>query len=356
MSGRLLALALTTLALGGCAVPGWVPFLGRGRGGQARVVPPAPAPEPPGAALHPRPTALPTDDTVADRIVAVVNNDAITLGELQESIAAFRQENRGRVTMTDRELEQEFLTRLIDTRLQLQEADREKIVVDESEVNEELENRMKRFGARNLGELETMVKAQGLTMEAVRRRVRESLRIAKILRRKVTLRVTVTDQEIDRYLAENRDKLEAGLTYHARHILVVPEGDSDAAWETARIRAEMIRGQLQAGADFGELARQYSRDASAREGGDLGILRRGELAQEIEARILSLAPGEVSAPYRSALGYHIFRLEAKEVLEGEALQRARQQVREILFREKYEARLAAWLREIKQRAVIEVRM
>jgi parvulin-like peptidyl-prolyl isomerase len=64
----------------------------------------------------------------------------------------------------------------------------------------------------------------------------------------------------------------------------------------------------------------------------------------------------VSRPHRSQLGYHIFRLESKEALEGDGLERARAQIRDILFREKYEARLDAWLKEIKQRAIIEVRL
>ena len=83
---------------------------------------------------------------------------------------------------------------------------------------------------------------------------------------------------------------------------------------------------------------------------------KSELSQEIEARILALKPGEISEPYRSDLGFHVFRLESKEGLEGEGLSRARQQIRDILFRQKYEARLDAWVREIRERAVIEVRM
>jgi peptidyl-prolyl cis-trans isomerase SurA len=191
----------------------------------------------------------------------------------------------------------------------------------------------------------------------VRRRLRDSIKMSKVVRRKVTIRVSVTDAEIDRYLGENRGKLETGLAYHARHILVVPEGGtSDAAWEAARIRAEVLRSQLKEGADFAELALKFSADATAKDGGDLGTLKRGELSQEIESRILALAPGQVSDPYRSELGYHIFRLESKDGLEGEGLTRARAQIREILFRQKYEARLDAWLREIRERAIIEVRM
>ena len=86
------------------------------------------------------------------------------------------------------------------------------------------------------------------------------------------------------------------------------------------------------------------------------MLKRGELAQDIETKILSLEPGELSAPFRSALGYHIFRLESKETLDGEGLTRVKSQIREILFREKFETRLDAWLKEIKQRAIIDVRL
>jgi peptidyl-prolyl cis-trans isomerase SurA len=311
---------------------------------------------PPAVENKPEPGRVPPSEDVSDRIVAVVNNDAITLVEVQEAVAAYRQESRGRAADSDEELGRQFLNRLIESRLQLQEAERDKVVVDDTEVEEELAERMKRFGAKNRAEIEAMIKAQGLSVDAVKKRVRDAVRIGKVIRRKVTLRISVTEIEIDRYLAQNQDKLETGLTYHARHILVIPENGTDAGWEAARIRAELIRALLTDGADFSDLARKHSRDASAKDGGDLGTLKRGELAPEIEIQILALEPGDISRPHRSQLGYHLFRLEEKEVLEGGALQRARQQVKDILFRQKYEARLEAWLKEIKQRAIIEVRL
>jgi peptidyl-prolyl cis-trans isomerase SurA len=357
MRARRLAVFLVPVVVSGCAMPSWVPLYGRVK--SSDLVPVTKPATPPTPTLTPAKAAV-DDETLIDRVIAVVNNDAITLGELQEAVAFYRQENRrsggGGVTASDDQLSRDFLARIIDSRLQLQEAERDKIVVEDAEVNEELADRMKQLGASSQEELETALKAQGLTMDGVKKRVRDSLRVAKVVRRKVALRVSVTDAEIDAYFAENRDKLQAGLGYHARHILLTPAGDTDAAWEQTRIAAELLRTQIREGADFADLARQHSRDASARDGGDLGTLKRGELAQEIEAQILALTPGEVSAPYRSSIGYHIFRLESKEVLEGEALQRVRQQVRDILYRQKYEARLQAWLKEIKERAIIEVRM
>ena len=356
MSRLFAFVAFVTLALAGCSIPQWM------------LIGEKPTPdEPPKAA--PATSAVPVrlstagttatapDERVTDRVLAIVNNDAITLSELQEAIAVYRYENRDRTTENSDQLIQQFLTRMIDSRLQIQEAEREKIVIEEAEIDEELADRIKKMNLKGREEFEAALKAQGIPMAAVRKRVADELRRGRIVSRKVRLRISVTEQEVSQYLEANRAKLETGLSYHAAHILIVPEtGPEDAAWENARIKADLIRADLQQGADFAELARQHSRDASGRDGGDLGTLKRGELAQDIEAKILSLSPGQISLPYRSALGYHVFRLESKETLEGEGLGRVRAQIREILFREKFDTRLDAWLKEIKQRAVIDVRL
>jgi peptidyl-prolyl cis-trans isomerase SurA len=359
MRGRLLGLTLAALVLGGCALPtmpGWMPWVGK-----KTEPPPAVAGATKAEALDtPKPGDVrqrpieDADESVTDRVIAVVNNDAITLGELQESIVSYRAENGGqRSGPSDDDLRKEFLNRLIENRLQLQEADREKVVVEEIELNEEFLERIKRYGVKNEEEFEKLVRGQGVTVDSIKKRLRDGLKVQKLVRRKVTLRVSVTEAEISRYLEENRGKLETGLSYHARHILVTPEGESDSAWESARIKAEMLRTQLEDGADFVELAKQHSRDATAKDGGDLGTLKRGELAPEIESELLTLREGQISKPVRSPLGFHVFRLESKEFLESASI---RQQIRDILFRQQFDTRLEVWLKEIKQRAIIEVRI
>lgn len=362
MRAPLLTMVLAAAFLGGCALPtmpGWVPWVGT-KAVPAREGAASTTPRRPDALETPKPGDVrqrPVEDadaTVADRIIAVVNNDAITLGELQETIVSYRTENASqRSGPTDEELRREFLTRLIDNRLQVQEADREKVVVEEVELNEEFLDRIKRYGAKTEEEFEKLVRGQGVTVESIKKRLRDGLKVQKLVRRKVTLRVSVTEAEITQYLEANRAKLETGLSFHARHILVTPETGSDAGWESARIKAEMLRTQLEDGADFIELAKQHSRDATARDGGDLGTLKRGELAPEIESELLALGEGEISRPVRSPLGFHVFRLESKDSLESPSI---RQQIRDILFRQQFEARLDAWLKEIKQRAIIEVRI
>jgi peptidyl-prolyl cis-trans isomerase SurA len=362
MLRRTLVLSALATLLAGCSMsmPSWVPWLG------TRTPPPAPSVaasnEPTNANLvdAPRPgdirqRPVEESDDISDRIIAVVNNDAITMNELLESVVMIRAEGRAGGP-SDEELRKESLSRLIDNRLQLQEADREKITVDDAELNEEFQDRIKRYNVKNEEEFEKILKVQGVTLESIKKRLRDSLKVAKLVRRKVALRISVTEDEITQYLEENRAKLETGLSYHARHILIPPEGDTDKGWEAARIKAEMLRAQLSDGADFAELAKEHSRDATAKDGGDLGALKRGELSQDVEGAILALKPGQLSQPYRSPLGYHVFRLESKEGLEGEGLTRIRAQIRDILFRQKYDTRQEVWLKEIKQRAIIEVRM
>jgi hypothetical protein len=161
---RLVLVALLVpVVLAGCAVPRWVPLLGKSDEPKAR------APRTPNPAALERRRAeraaeqaaarKPVDDSIADRVVAVVNNDAITWGELLEAIVVYRQENRERAGPSDDELARQFLNRLIDTRLQLQEA--KDIVVEDGEVAEELADIMKKVGAKDEAELDGMVRASG---------------------------------------------------------------------------------------------------------------------------------------------------------------------------------------------------
>ncbi len=370
MIGRRLALLGAALGLAGCssmtlpsvAVPTWVPFLGdsgtpKRAAAVAPVEPPKNAPLLPGGAERPRPAE---DSEVIDRVVCVVNNDAITQYELDEAESFYLYEQKLATPPQGearRALRDQILARIIEARLQLQQAEREKVTVEDVEIAEQMGEIMKKLGVKTEPELDVALKPQGVSVDGVKRRIRETLMVQKVVRRKVALRISVTEEEIDRYLQDNREKLETGLTFEARHMLFLPEpGRGEDGWEDAKRRAEEVHGLLLAGGSFADLAKQHSEDGSRNEGGALGALKRGELAPEIETAILALQVGEVSRPFRSEVGYHLFKLERRESLAGEGLAQARNQIREILFREKYQARLKDWLADIKQRAMIDMRL
>lgn len=352
------ALLLVPLAVSGCSIPSWMPLIGKSK--PPAPVAEAPVAKPPASApiLTPREEFHASEDVV-DRVICVVNNDAITQYELDEAELYYLAETRERPSDGEarKVLRTQLLQNLIENRIQLQQAERDKVVIDDAEIAESLADILKKLKAKDEAEFEAMIKSQGLTMEGVKKRLREQLMVQRLIRRKVALRISVTEPEIDRYLAENREKLETGLTFGARHILVVPDPmKGEEGWTAARLRADEIYGYLLEGQDFVELARKYSDDPSGKDGGSLGNLKRGELAQDIEDAILRLSPGEASTPFRSQIGYHLFRLDSRDALTGEALAQARGQIREILYRQKYDARLKEWLVEIRQRAIIDIRI
>jgi len=296
-----------------------------------------------------------------DRVICVVNSDAVTLYELDEAEAYYLYENKQPRPPEGEErgkLRERLLSGIIEKRLQVQQAEREKITVEDAEMTERLGEIQKRLGATTQAEFEETIKAQGLNTDTIKKRVREQLLVERMIRRKVGLRVSVTEEEIDRYLIANREKLETGLSFEARHILFVPPaGSGEDGWTVARRRADAIYSRVLGGEDFGDLAREYSEDTgTAQNGGRLGVLKRGELAADIETAILRLSPGEHSPPFRSQVGYHLFELDSKETLAGEQLTQARNQIRDILYKQKYETRLQEWLTEIRGKAIIEMRL
>lgn len=354
-----LSVLLLATLLAGCSIPSWVPLIGKQRPA-ARAALPTGAPAPQAPRLSSGGERLSESDAVLDRVVCVVNNDAITLFELEEAEAYYLYETKEPPPPDGearRELRERLLRRMIENRLQLQQAAREKITVEDVELAEQFAGVRKRLDVTTEADLEKALRAQGVTVEGVKKRLTEQLMVQKLIRRKVALRISVTEQEIDRYLAANREKLDTGLSFEARHILVLPDpAGGEAGWAETRRKAEAVHAQLVAGEDFAQLAEKFSDDGTGKDGGQLGVLKRGELDPEIEKAILALRPGEISDPFRSHVGYHVFRLDKKETLEGEGLRQARDQIRDILYREKYQARFTDWLADLKQRALIDVRL
>jgi len=341
----LLGLALLTAAAG-CSGP-------------RPVLPPIPASA--GSLLLP-PGSAPVgaaDQAVVDRVVAVVNEDAIMMSELQEAVVLYLRESQAPLPAAGPDRDQlvhKVLARMIDHRLQIQEARREKIDVSDDELRQVMDDFVTRNGG-NRERVEQQLRAQGLSWELVRREMRDSLLAQKIRSRRIGRRTMVTDAEVDAYVAENRPKLERDLKYHPRHIAILAEPpESAAAWERAQAEIEAIQTRLRAGEDFAAVARTASRDGSAAAGGDLGWLSRGELQPLFEEPTLRLARGEVSAPIKSDVGYHLFRLEDREELTAEMLAQLRQQARDILIQRKAQERLDDWMRSLREKALIGERL
>ena len=155
------------------------------------------------------------------------------------------------------------------------------------------------------------------------------------------------------YLADATGGEQLVRQTDVRHILVKPtEVLSEKAAEDLAIE---LKGRIEAGEDFGDMARQYSDDiGSAAEGGELGWTNPGQRVPEFEATMAAATEGEVSTPFRSEFGWHILEVKARRDKDFSSEMR-RNQVAGYIREQKYQEELDAWLRKIREEAFVDIK-
>ena len=245
-----------------------------------------------------------------DSIVAVVNSDVIVASELEHQIALVIPEIQGRGTALPPrpDLEHQVLERMILARLQLQRAEDLGIQIDDAMLTETITSIAARNGM-TLEELQATLETGGVRFEDFAEDTRLQLVTTRLQSQEVVTNITVTDQEIDRFLERDASRLIERTDVRLSHILIaVPEGASTEAIKKAEAKVEDLARRLRGGADFAQLAVRFSDGRRALEGGDLGWFPMGQVPSLAQESAISLAKGEISEPLRSPSGFHIIKL------------------------------------------------
>ncbi|MDR1648538.1 MAG: peptidylprolyl isomerase [Zoogloeaceae bacterium] len=251
-----------------------------------------------------------------DRIVAVVGSEAITLSEVNDRLqSVVAQLQRQGTPLPDREiLAQQMLERMVMDRAQLQEARDLGLVVDDAQLEQTLD-RIAANNKMNREQFHAALQKDGIPYARFREEIREELIISRLREREVESRLTVSEAEIDNFIAQSGGA--GGATYRVVHILVrVPEGVSPAQLRSLQTKAETVQQRAKQGDDFAELAAAYSDAPDALQGGDLGWRPLGRLPSIFSDMVGKLSPGETGEILRSPSGFHIVKLIAQRGGEG----------------------------------------
>ena len=301
------------------------------------------------------------EGVLIDKVVAIVNDDVITLSQLQEEGKPLIQRMReelleqdpdGQVQITERQI----LDALILRRLQIQEAEKQRIVVDQAQVTAAIEQIKRQNDIVSDVEFAEALKQQHLTLEGLKTKVWEQLVVDTLLVRNVRSGIVVSEEEIPTYYQEHADRFRQPASVRIRHILLrLPRNPSAESLAQARSRAAELLGQLRRGADFATMAKKYSDGAAGGDGGDLGVLRQGELHPALESVAFSLEPGSISDVVETSAGLNIVKVE--ERTGGDRLSaRVREEIRQVLFSQKLVHRMNEYFEELKKQAYIDIRL
>ena len=215
---------------------------------------------------------------LVDYVVAVVNEDVILNSQLEEAVDSIKRQIRasGNTPPTDTELREQMRERLIMQEIQSQRAAQRGIRIGDEELNQALEG-IARQNGMNLREFARALRSEGVDFLMVREQVRNELLTNSLRQREIDARVSVTDREIDAFLAKTR-KNDQATEYRLEHILIaVPDGSTDDVRAAARAEAEQIRQAVIDGASFSQMAISRSDATTALDGGDLGWRTAGAL-------------------------------------------------------------------------------
>ncbi|MGC4405455.1 peptidylprolyl isomerase [Methyloversatilis sp. MC4-4] len=265
------------------------------------------------AQAQPNGQAEPSDVVEVDRIVAVVNSDAITLFELRSRTEQAIAQLRGRnVTPPPREdFERQVLERMIYEKVQLQHAEETQMRIDDRMLEAAL-GRIAESNNMNATQLRSAVERDGIPWPRFREDIRKEIILSRLRDREVESRVVVTEGEIDNYLANPERKADQREEFNVSHILLrVPEGASPETLMRLKARADAAMEQLAKGEDFARVAASYSDAPDALSGGSLGWRPLDRLPQLFADMLPNLKPGQVSEVMRSPAGFHIMKLVEK---------------------------------------------
>ncbi|CAO3421751.1 peptidylprolyl isomerase [Azospirillum doebereinerae] len=238
----------------------------------------------------------------AERIAAVVNDDVISVSDVNARIRlALLNTGTQESQETRQRLAPQVLRQLVDERLQLQEAKRSGISVAQAEIDESI----KRIAEQNrMGrpQLETLLKNQGVPLSTLHDQVRALMSWQRVMQRRIRQEVVIGEEEID--AAMERLKANIGKPEYlvAEIFLAVDSPEQD---DEVRRTADRLLEEVRRGGNFAALARQFSQSAGAAAGGDLGWVRSGEMAGEVDRALATMRAGQLSPPVRTSTGYHI---------------------------------------------------
>lgn len=351
MKHHTLAAAAMTLALfvaGGCAATDTSVT----KGPVAATV----KPEPP----SPAPDVARKTKNITNAIIAIVNDDIITLFDVsREAQPVIREaEKQGAVTDAVRsKIRHAALDRLIEKKLTEQKIKELGIRVSEEEIRQAIDDVRKQNNIPSQEALVAALAGQGLSFDQYRAQLQEQIEKLKLVSMEVRAKVQVGEAEMRDYYTANQAKYTDEETYRARHIFF-KAGEKASAIETLRSKTTAIAvlADARSGKDFAELAKKFSEDPAARkDGGDLGSFKKGDMQPELEKAILALKVGEVSELVTTPIGFHIIKLEARVAGATKPFESVRADIEETLYRKKSEERFSQWAKDLRGKASIEIR-
>ncbi len=286
---------------------------------------------------------------VVDKIVAIVNDDIVTMGEVQKSV---RVEKQGTFTTADdyfRDMDlKEKLDGFIEAKLIQQQAKRMKIEVSDKEVESVAES-IRKQNLITEKEMKERLQKENISYKGFLEGIRVNILKSRVLARAIGTTVIVTEADLKNYYDENPDQFKSE-EFRLQQIFI------SSRREDAPARAQAAFNLLQKGESFEEVAKQYSDDPSSARGGDIGFVKKEELIPQLLQAISILMPGTSSHPIATPYGYHIMRLVDTRKSEAVPFDSVKDAIKARITQQETQKRYKEFIEKVRASSYIEVKI
>jgi peptidyl-prolyl cis-trans isomerase SurA len=296
---------------------------------------------------------------VVDRIVAVVNQEIITFSEVENRLRGLDDDGDEKDRLGKKQRVYEFrrkaLDQIIEERLIDQEIKKAGIRISGKEVDAAVEEVRRRNNVTE-EEFDKALAREGFNRESFRKQIEKRLLRIRLLHRVVKAESVAGEKALREFFQKNIDRYRTNDSYRASHILCyIPKEAAPEDVRKARSKCQTVLEKIRTGADFAEMAMLYSDDASAKDGGDIGQFRRGELLPAFEQEALRLQVAEMSGIVRTPFGFHIIRLTDRK--SGiPSFEESREKVEADYYEKESETAFTKYLTTLKEKAIIEIKL
>jgi len=301
-------------------------------------------------------------EEVIDRVVCVVDDDAIFLSELERRARPFLAEIPASLSAQQRaerraEVLRTALDRMLDDQLIRRAATRAHLTVSEDDVDEFI-GRMATERGATPEQIYAALQQEGVSRAEYRQYMESEVLQLRVLQARVRGRINITEADLQQaYRRAVREAADQTVPTVAHVLISVAEDATPDQVAAARARAQEVVRRARAGEDFSTLARQMSDDTASREsGGALGEIQPGSLPEELDQAITALAVGGVSEPVRGAAGWHVIRLLSRRAVEPPPFASVRDRLYAALVNREMLRQRGIYLRELRRTVSIDDRL
>jgi peptidyl-prolyl cis-trans isomerase SurA len=296
---------------------------------------------------------------VIEQVIAVIDGEPYTLTNLRSFAKSrlaksFPTGSLQDINAADRDVLEQFITdKLIEA--EVREAG---IRITDDDVDRYIEQ-VKKNNRLSDEDFKTALARDGMNLASYKISVKTELEKSEILDRQVKRKVSITDEDVERYYKLNSKNYRTNERARFRHILLTLSEKAPADQVTVvSAKAMELYKRIVAGEDFATIAREYSEGAGRAEGGDIGWVNKGSLIAGLEEVAFDkLRPGQVSEPFRTSMGIHIVKLEAREAGSVLPLSAVAPKIKQELLNKALEERFAKWLKsDLRRKHRVDIKL